>query len=394
MATAGLRGLLTFPTPRTANDPHVERPLGPPAMQNRGAGVRMDKIRKVYGHIAVVRDISLDIQAGEFFTLLGPSGSGKTTLLQIIAGFVSPSSGEVLIDGRSVARVPPQHREVGMVFQNYALFPHLTVFENVAFPLRVRRVSRSAIRERVDNLLRLFQLEGLGGRVPRQLSGGQQQRVAVARALVFEPRALLMDEPLGALDKKLREEMQLELKHLQRRVGATFVYVTHDQEEALTMSDRVAIMRRGVIEQVGDPREIYERPATLFVAGFLGETNLIAGLVKGLEPGGGITVETHDGGRIRGMALSPVGVGQSVVAAIRPERIAVVNDAPGTGTVEGVVDEAVYLGDSIRWKVRTAQHGVVVVKEQNRSNQQVRQVGEHVHLRWFPTDVRVFAAAV
>ena len=354
----------------------------------------MDKIRKVYGNIAVVRDISLDIQAGEFFTLLGPSGSGKTTLLQMIAGFVSPSGGEVLIDGRSVARVPPQHREVGMVFQNYALFPHLTVFENVAFPLRVRRVSRSAIRERVDNLLRLFQLEGLGGRMPRQLSGGQQQRVAVARALVFEPRALLMDEPLGALDKKLREEMQLELKHLQRRVGATFVYVTHDQEEALTMSDRVAIMRRGVIEQVGDPREIYERPATLFVAGFLGETNLITGLVKGLEPSGGITVETHDGGRIRGMALSPVGVGQSVVAAIRPERIAVVNDGPGIGTVEGVVDEAVYLGDSIRWKVRTAQHGVVVVKEQNRSNQQVRHVGEHVHLRWLPTDVRVFTAAV
>jgi len=354
----------------------------------------MDKIRKVYGDIAVVGDISLDIRAGEFFTLLGPSGSGKTTLLQMIAGFVSPSGGEVFIDGRSVVRVPPQHREVGMVFQNYALFPHLTVFENVAFPLRVRRVSRSAIRERVDNLLRLFQLEGLGGRMPRQLSGGQQQRVAVARALVFEPRALLMDEPLGALDKKLREELQLELKHLQRRVGATFVYVTHDQEEALTMSDRVAIMRRGVIEQVGDPREIYERPATLFVAGFLGETNLITGLVKGLEPIGGITVETHDGGRIRGMAPSRVGVGESVVAAIRPERIAVVNDGPGTGTVEGVVDEAVYLGDSIRWKVRTAQHGVVVVKEQNRANQQVRQVGEHVHLQWLPTDVRVFAAAV
>jgi putative spermidine/putrescine transport system ATP-binding protein len=388
VATAGLRGFLAFPTPRAANDP-----LGSPALTSRGVGVRMDAIHKVYGHTAVVRDISLDIHAGEFFTLLGPSGSGKTTLLQMIAGFVAPSGGDVLIDGRSVSRVPPQHREVGMVFQNYALFPHLTVFENIAFPLRVRRMVRSAIRERVDTLLNLFQLEGLGARLPRQLSGGQQQRVAVARALVFEPRALLMDEPLGALDKKLREEMQLELKHLQRRVGATFVYVTHDQDEALAMSDRVAIMRKGAIEQVGDPREIYERPATLFVAGFLGETNLIAGLVKGLEPDGEIAVETHDGGRIRGTALSPVGVGQSVVAAIRPERIAVVNDEPGTATVEGLVDDAVYLGDSIRWKVRTAQHGAVVLKEQNRSNQQNLRIGERVHLRWVPTDVRVFAAA-
>ena len=233
-----------------------------------------------------MQDVSVTIAPGSFFTLLGPSGSGKTTTLMMVAGFAYPTRGEVFVDGKPMAGLPPQKRDLGMVFQSYAVFPHLTVFDNIAFPLQIRRARRAEIRQRVGEALELVRLTGYEQRLPRQLSGGEQQRVALARALVFRPRVLLMDEPLGALDKKLRAHMQLELKHIQRHLHVTVIYVTHDQEEALTMSDRVAVMQRGRIEQVGTPAELYEAPASRFVADFLGESNFLDGVVVGAPTAG------------------------------------------------------------------------------------------------------------
>jgi spermidine/putrescine ABC transporter ATP-binding subunit len=367
--------------------------------RERGASIRLEAIWKRYGDVTAVRDVTVEVAAGEFFTLLGPSGSGKTTLLQTIAGFALPSRGEVYIDGRAVSRIPAQHRNLGMVFQSYALFPHLTVFENVAFPLRVRRLGSAEIRQRVEAALALVRLEGFGPRLPRQLSGGQQQRVALARALVFEPRALLMDEPLGALDKKLREEMQGELKQLQRQLGATFVYVTHDQDEALRISDRIAVMRHGVIEQVGPPPEMYDDPATLFVADFLGESNFVRGVAGPPAADGTVAIRTDAGGSMRGVSRAALPSGARVVATIRPERLvfddhddpeAPAGDGPDGLAAAGVLEDAVYAGDARRWRVRTAHHGALVVKEQNAPARRPRQVGEAVVVRWLPADVRVF----
>ncbi len=355
-----------------------------------GASIVIQGLWKVYGSVVAVRDVTLAIRPGEFFTLLGPSGSGKTTTLQIIAGFVPPSRGDLAIDDRPVADLPPQKRGLGMVFQSYALFPHLSVFENIAFPLRVRRCPEAEIRTRVGAALALIRLDGLGGRLPGQLSGGQQQRVAVARALVFEPRALLMDEPLGALDKKLREQMQLELKHLQRQIGVTVVYVTHDQEEAMTMSDRVAVMRDGSVEQLGTPQEIYDTPRTRFVADFLGESNFLGGTVSGEDDDGWIVVETVTGGRLVGVSSSPLQRGDQVVAAIRPERIVVAEQGAGNASAVGTLEEVIYVGDSTRCRVRTSGHGVVTIKEQNCLSRTARMVSDRVTLRWRPTDVRVF----
>jgi ABC-type Fe3+/spermidine/putrescine transport system ATPase subunit len=251
-----------------------------------GAEVRLHELTKTFGSVVAVQDVSVTIDPGSFFTLLGPSGSGKTTTLMMVAGFAYPTRGEVFVDGAPVAGLPPQKRDLGMVFQSYAVFPHLTVFDNIAFPLQIRHVRRAEIRQRVGEALELVRLRGYDGRLPRQLSGGEQQRVALARALVFRPRVLLMDEPLGALDKKLRAHMQLELKHIQRHLHVTVIYVTHDQEEALTMSDRVAVMQRGRIEQVGPPAELYEAPASRFVADFLGESNFVDGVVTGASVDG------------------------------------------------------------------------------------------------------------
>jgi ABC-type Fe3+/spermidine/putrescine transport system ATPase subunit len=280
----------------------------------RAADIALRGLVKRYGATRALDGVSLDVAPGEFFTLLGPSGCGKTTSLRAIAGFVAPEAGDVLIGGARVNGVPPHRRRVGLVFQNYALFPHRTVRQNVAFGLRMQRTPADEIRRRVDEALALVQLPGYGDRYPRQLSGGEQQRVALARALVTRPAVLLLDEPLGALDKKLRDHMKIELKRLQRDVGVTTIYVTHDQEEALTMSDRVAVMRAGRVEQVGAPREIYETPATMFVAGFIGNTNLLAGKSGGgaAVECGGVTVLTAGG------APAP---GAAVTIAIRPERI-------------------------------------------------------------------------
>ncbi|MEU6062279.1 ABC transporter ATP-binding protein [Streptomyces sp. NPDC047097] len=314
---------------------------------------------------AAVRGVDLDIGEGEFFSLLGPSGCGKTTTLRMIAGFEEPTGGRILLHGRDMVGVPPDQRDVNLVFQSYALFPHLSVADNVAFGLRRHRVPKGEIHDRVDHMLHTVELADKADRRPRQLSGGQQQRVALARALVNRPRALLLDEPLGALDLKLRQSMQLELKRIQREVGITFVYVTHDQAEALTMSDRIAVMNGGLVEQVGPPREVYERPATAFVAGFIGTSNVLSGRLadsgtgSGAEAGAGARTGVLDLGDGQQVVLPlPEGAaaGSPVEVTVRPEKITL-GAAPPTGRVSrirGTVEEVVYLGTSSSYAVRTA----------------------------------------
>jgi putative spermidine/putrescine transport system ATP-binding protein len=295
--------------------------IEPLSSSRRGGALQLDHVSKMYGKATVVDDVSIALERGEFVTLLGPSGSGKTTLLMMIAGFVTPTSGEIRLDGRTVTSTPPEDRNLGMVFQGYALFPHMTVAENIAFPLQVRKISKPEIETRVQRVLEQVQLAALGSRYPRQLSGGQQQRVALARALVFMPDLLLLDEPLSALDRKLRADVQLELKALHRRLGLTFIYVTHDQEEALSMSDRVFVLRSGCIVQQGSPSELYERPRTRFVADFLGKSNFLTGVVETARPdgfsyrcGGATLIQT-------GETAKP---GSKVLLALRPEKIEIV----------------------------------------------------------------------
>ena len=308
-------------------------------MSEREVDVRLDRARKNFGAVTAVNDVSLDIVRGTIFSLLGPSGCGKTTTLRLIAGFEQPDSGDVYIRGQRVTAVPPYRRDFSMVFQSYALFPHLSIAENVAFGLRMRRVPRADRAAAVRQALELVKLGALADRYPRQLSGGQQQRVALARAIVVKPAVLLLDEPLGALDKMLREEMQVELRGLQQRLGITAVFVTHDQEEALTLSDRVAVMRNGVIEQIGAPREIYDRPRTEFVASFLGASNFLDGKVIGVE--GGVAVVETAGGRVR-VASDALGGSDSVRLAVRPERVRM-NPAGGDG-ISARVRDIVYRG--------------------------------------------------
>ena len=303
------------------------------------ADVRFERVTKRFGRAVAVRDLTLDIPRGMFFALLGPSGCGKTTTLRLVAGFEQPEEGEVHIRNRNVTGVPPFRRDFAMVFQNFALFPHLNVFENVAFGLKMLRVPQGQRAEQVRNALALVKLQGFAERYPKQLSGGQQQRVAIARAIVMKPAVLLLDEPLGALDKNLREEMQVELRALQRQLGITTVFVTHDQEEALTMSDRIAVMRDGVIEQLGAPREVYERPATEFVATFLGASNLIDAVALGGE-GRHSLVEAAPGRfAIAARGLEP---GQRLRLAVRPERVRV-RPAAGPG-LPATIREVVYRG--------------------------------------------------
>ena len=333
---------------------------------NLKGAIDLRGVTKRYGAERVVDDVSLAIQPGEFFSLLGPSGSGKTTTLMMIAGFAGVDEGAIAVDGADISGMQPQHRGFGMVFQNYAIFPHLNVFENVAFPLRARRQPEAAVRERVTWALDLVQLGAFADRFARQLSGGQQQRVAIARAIVFEPRIVLMDEPLGALDKNLRYDMQVEIKEIQRRLGMTVVYVTHDQEEAMNMSDRIAIMNRGRIEQVGMPSEVYERPSNAFVGRFLGEANILDGTIDGLE-GDCATL------RVGGLVLlarvrDAVTVGSRASLFVRPERVAI--RLPGAGErsgnrVEGHVRRVSFLGNIVRYLVEAAPSTHVMVDVQN-----------------------------
>lgn len=302
-----------------------------------------------FGSFTALYPLDLSVERGEFVTLLGPSGSGKTTLLNVAAGYCSPSSGRVLVSGQDVTTLPPRKRHIGMVFQSYALFPHLNVFENVAFGLRVRKTSASELKKRVNDVLELFQLIPLSKRLPSQLSGGQQQRVAVARALVIEPAIMLFDEPFGALDRQLRKQIQIELRMLHRKIGATMVFVTHDQEESLILSDRIAVMRAGCIEQLGTGRELYGSPANSFVAGFLGESNLLPGKVRGLA-GGRAAIELSDIGKVvEAEAALGLSVGADAVLVVRPEALRL-NDSERITTAD--VIEVLYLGDKMDLRLR------------------------------------------
>jgi spermidine/putrescine transport system ATP-binding protein len=301
------------------------------------ADVRLERVTKRFDDVVAVDDVSLAIERGRFFALLGPSGCGKTTTLRMIGGFEEPDAGAIFLGDRPVTGLPPYKRDVNTVFQSYALFPHLSIFENVAFGLRRRKIPRRQIEGRVEEMLALVELEGMGRRKPRQLSGGQQQRVALARALVNSPRVLLLDEPLGALDLKLRKQMQLFLKRIQHELGITFVHVTHDQEEAMTMADAIAVMNRGRIEQLGTPAELYERPRTRFVAGFLGVSNLLAGTVEGLD-----TVRLHAGPTIRVATEALEGHTGRVSVGVRPEKLRL---GPGAeNRLGGTVYERAYVG--------------------------------------------------
>ena len=342
------------------------------------ADVRLVRVTKRFADVVAVDDISLEIERGRFFALLGPSGCGKTTTLRMIGGFEEPSAGLIELGGHDVTGLPPYKRNVNTVFQSYALFPHLSVFENVAFGLRRQRVDRAQIKGRVEEMLQLVELGGLGGRRPRQLSGGQQQRVALARALVCKPQVLLLDEPLGALDLKLRKQMQLFLKRLQHEVGITFIHVTHDQEEAMTMADAIAVMNHGRIEQLGTPDGLYERPRTAFVAGFLGVSNLLAGAVSG----DGL-VRLDAGGEVRVPPAVLDGRTGRVAVGIRPEKIAL--DGAEPNSIAGRVLERAYIGVATQYVVETP-HGQMSVYVQSAGQ---AAPGDAVNLSFKPESVFV-----
>ena len=363
-------------------------PATTPAIELRGVS---KEFRGRGETVTAVRDVSTAIAEGEFFSLLGPSGCGKTTTMRMIAGFEVPTSGAVYLHGADVTLTPAHKRDVNMVFQSYALFPHMNVFDNVAFGLRRRKTPKSEVASRVTDILGIVGLEGFAKRRPKEMSGGQQQRVALARALVNRPRALLLDEPLGALDLKLRQSMQIELKRIQREVGITFVYVTHDQGEALTMSDRIAVMNAGLIEQLAPPRDIYEHPKTRFVAGFIGTSNLLSGTVTRTE-GTGAVIEFGAGERII-VPAAKAARGDTLEITVRPEKITLSAQAdPDVGgcALRGTVTETVYLGTSTNYTVSTSSGAEVVVFTQNSSAATapglVPQRGDTVWLHWDPAN--------
>ena len=350
--------------------------------------VRLERVTKVFGEQVAVDDLSLDVERGEFFSLLGPSGCGKTTSLRMIGGFEEPSAGAVYLGETDVTTLPAYRRDVNTVFQSYALFPHLDVFENVAFGLRRKKVAGRDIGTRVTEMLRLVDLPGFERRKPNQLSGGQRQRVALARALVNEPRVLLLDEPLGALDLKLRKQMQLELKRIQQEVQITFLYVTHDQEEAMTMSNRLAVMRRGRIEQIGPPEDVYDHPQTQFVAGFLGASNLIPGAVKE-RTAEAVTVLAAGESVLRVLPARITTRSDQVRVGVRPEKIHIEGadgERPSAewNAVEGTLRDVTYIGVSHQFTVDGPGDAVITVYEQNRGIDTIPRPGERVRLRWRP----------
>ena len=349
------------------------------------ADIALESLTKRFDDVVAVDGISFEIGRGSFFAMLGPSGCGKTTTLRMIGGFEDPSSGTIELGGQDVSTLPPYRRDVNTVFQSYALFPHLTVFENVAFGLRRRKVRGHDLRRRVVEALELVGLAGLERRKPRQLSGGQQQRIALARALVNRPRVLLLDEPLGALDLKLRKEMQLELKRIQHEVGITFVHVTHDQEEAMTMADRIVIMDRGHIEQLGTPSELYERPASAFVAGFLGASNLLAGKVAGE---GRVRLDCGEDVVVPPEVLA--GRSGAVQIGVRPEKIRIGGDEPNI--LSGVVAESAYIGVSTQYIVDTPAGAVTVYVQNDRPGTNGVHPGDRLTLAWSPDSTFVVEA--
>ncbi|HLW49082.1 MAG TPA: polyamine ABC transporter ATP-binding protein [bacterium] len=394
-------GMLGMEIARGRRARRAERPAGPEAVRAAGegflyaasaapagAGLRLVNLTKQFGAVRAVDRASLEVRPAEFLTLLGPSGSGKTTILNMVAGFETPTEGEILLGGVDVTRQPPDRRGMGMVFQNYALFPHMTVLENIAFPLRVRRMRGGEVEARVGEALRLVRLDRYGARYPRQLSGGEQQRVALARALVFNPRLLLMDEPLAALDKHLRENMQIELRRLHEHLNITILFVTHDQTEAMTMSDRIAVINRGRIEQVGTPAELYETPANAFIAGFIGESNFLEGTVASLN--GREAVVRSAGGLHVTVPAPGIAVGDRLRVVIRPESVRVLADAAGhANAVPAQVEEVIYLGDVIKVVVRAASEETFVVKQPNRKGMRAPEPGSRVFVAWAVEDARV-----
>ncbi|MFO0292485.1 MAG: ABC transporter ATP-binding protein [Rhodospirillales bacterium] len=358
-------------------------------MTARGATLVIGGLTKSYGSQVALHPTELSISPGEFFSLIGPSGSGKSTLLGCIAGFLEPSGGRIQVDGRDIGAVPPYRRNIGMVFQNYALFPHMTVFENVAFPLRLRRIPAADLRARVHRMLDTVRLSAFADRSPAQLSGGQQQRVALARAAVYDPQVLLMDEPLGALDKNLREEMQHEIRRFHAALGTTIVYVTHDQDEAATMSDRIAIMRDGRIVQVGPPRALYENPCNAFVAGFLGEANLFD--VRSLRhvSGAGVVAITADGLEIPALGAGPeASGGQGLAVCIRPEAISIAARDGASGGIAGRVEDVIFTAGAIRYRVAAGAARLVVRRPLERNARQLA-IGDEVVLSHLPEDTLI-----
>jgi putative spermidine/putrescine transport system ATP-binding protein len=352
--------------------------------------VRFTGVSKSYdGESLVVRDLDLDIRRGEFLTLLGPSGSGKTTTLMMLSGFETPTTGRILLSGRDITLTPPYRRGIGMVFQNYALFPHMTVGENVAYPLKLRGLDGGSIAAKVEAALAMVQLEGLQGRRPAQLSGGQQQRVALARALVFEPELVLLDEPLGALDKQLRDRMQIELKTLHERLGVTMVYVTHDQTEALTMSDRIAVFSEGRIRQLATPFEVYENPANTFVAGFVGENNWLEGTVVGRN-GDYVVVELASGYKVTARAAGAAAMNGKVVLSVRPERVTLAPTGHENRFQLRLVN-AVYVGESSRLILACPFSREFIVKTDCAPAEYGVLRGQPVEIGWHARDCLAFA---
>jgi putative spermidine/putrescine transport system ATP-binding protein len=347
-------------------------------------------VEKTYdGKNLVVRDLNLNIRQGEFLSLLGPSGSGKTTTLMMLAGFESPTAGEISLKGVPITRTPPHKRNFGMVFQDYALFPHMTVADNIAYPLTVRKVSASDQATKVKRALDMVQLGAMGDRYPGQLSGGQRQRVALARALVFDPQLVLMDEPLGALDKQLREHMQIELKELHRRLGVTFVYVTHDQSEALTMSNRIAVFNDGIVQQLSTPAELYERPVNSFVAQFIGENNKLKGTVADIDSDNVASVKLETGEVVKALAIGPREKGGRTLLSIRPERVEINPNAQTADVIlPGRIAELIYLGDHIRARLEVAGDNNFIVKVPNKGAANDVAEGREVKVGWKAADCR------
>ena len=350
--------------------------------------VKFDKVDKSYdGKVLVVKDLNLDIAEGEFITMLGPSGSGKTTCLMMLAGFETPTNGEIYLEGNPISNIPPHKRGIGMVFQNYALFPHMTVYENLAFPLRVRKISKDDTDKKVEKALSMVSLTGFGSRMPAQLSGGQQQRVAVARALVFDPAVVLMDEPLGALDKNLRESMQYEIKHIHESIGVTVVYVTHDQSEALTMSNRIAVFNDGKVQQLSSPDKLYEEPVNSFVAEFIGENNTFQGEVADLSKDK-CKIKLESGDEILANPIRVKSKGEKSIVSLRPERAIIDPDEKLDNKFKGKIEEVIYHGDHTRVRLDLLGNKEFILKVPNSSARMDIKLGNEIKIGWNSFDAR------
>ena len=357
-------------------------------MSKNSEFVKFDKVDKSYdGKVLVVKDLNLDIAEGEFITMLGPSGSGKTTCLMMLAGFETPTNGEIYLDSNPISNIPPHKRGIGMVFQNYALFPHMTVYENLAFPLKVRKILKDEIDKKVDKALSMVSLSGFENRMPGQLSGGQQQRVAVARALVFDPSVVLMDEPLGALDKNLRESMQYEIKHIHESIGVTVVYVTHDQGEALTMSNRIAVFNDGKVQQLSSPDKLYEEPVNSFVAEFIGENNRFSGKVTDISKDK-CKVKLDEGSEILANPIAVKSNGENTIVSLRPERALINTKEKMENNFKGKIEEVIYHGDHTRLRLNLLGNKDFILKVPNSSANMDIKLGNQINVSWNSFDAR------